>query len=351
MEQVPAVPNPEQQPTTERPKGNPVVALMVIVMVLLLGAVGFLGYQNYLLQQKINKMVQPTSTPSATPDPTADWKTYTNNALGVSLKSPFGEPLETINSFQDYKNGAMTLTGKFIFDVSNLKVCEGSAPYQTMCIVPGKNWSQSKDVESIVLATKEAVSFFVSEPTANLVIHVIQIQQPKIELALAVDGVGQEEKFDLILSTFKFTEITNQSCPTGFTKFDDNFFSFCQPSDMTYSKRAHGTTEDPNKSAETVTFENATEKIVISTSFTGGWGGGYCLTENRTIGQETSTILIWDKEGNTKTCSSNLIDLVAVVGSANRGGNLAIAIDYQQKGTQFLDRSKFNEVIDSFEPK
>ncbi len=362
VEQVPAVPSPQQQPITEKPKSNRVVGFMVVVVVLLAGAAGFLGYQNYLLQQKINKMVQPTPTPTATPDPTANWKTYTsqdygfelrypgdweakqatdgagkpigqfswsaprpsekveaytlmlsvlntnettvdafvqsylaagnpgkieyksksditvggvtgfklegvfafdksqdqiyllhnskiyefilpvkadnpnianalennpiayqilstfkftdqtteswktytNSVLGVSLKTPFKEPVESINSFQDYKNGAVTLTGKFIFDINSLKVCEGAGPYPNACIIPGRNWFQSKDIEPVILATKEAVSFFVSEPT--VVMHVIQFQQPKVEFAMAVDGMGQEDIFNQILSTFKFTD-------------------------------------------------------------------------------------------------------------------------------------------------
>lgn len=87
MEQTPAVPNLEQQPSIEKPKGNRVVALMVIIVVLLLGAVGILGYQNLQLQKQLISL-QPTPSPSATSDPTADWKTYTSQDYGFELRYP-----------------------------------------------------------------------------------------------------------------------------------------------------------------------------------------------------------------------------------------------------------------------
>ena len=80
-----------QTPTTNPikpvvPKPNFFIPVLSIVIFLLLVSTGFLGYQNYLLQQKINKMVQPT--PTATADPTADWKTYTTVDKSVSFKYP-----------------------------------------------------------------------------------------------------------------------------------------------------------------------------------------------------------------------------------------------------------------------
>ena len=69
---------------------------------------------------------------------------------------------------------------------------------------PAGDQGQSKDIETMTLDGIAAVSFFVSEPTSNGVFHVVQTQNPKIEVAMAVDGMGQGEKFTHVLTTFKF---------------------------------------------------------------------------------------------------------------------------------------------------
>jgi hypothetical protein len=88
---------PSIQPITQipatpvNPKSNVVSVYVVIILLLSLGAVGFLMYQNWQLKQQISQ-VQPTLTPLITPttppDPTADWKTYTNTVANFSLRYP-----------------------------------------------------------------------------------------------------------------------------------------------------------------------------------------------------------------------------------------------------------------------
>lgn len=55
-----------------------------------------------------------------------------------------------------------------------------------------------------------AVSFFLVIPNkdgGSDVLHVVQtIAEPSVEIALSIAGMGGEETFQKILSTFKFTE-------------------------------------------------------------------------------------------------------------------------------------------------
>lgn len=70
-----------------------VVILPILIIVLLLGLVGYLVFQNSQLRKEQPSLNQPTATPtsnlpSPTSSPTDNWKTYTNTAYGYSIKFP-----------------------------------------------------------------------------------------------------------------------------------------------------------------------------------------------------------------------------------------------------------------------
>jgi hypothetical protein len=81
-------PPPELVKMDKKPMPKmPMVGLLVILLVLALGAVGFLVYQNMQLSKKVAEMqavaplasIVPTSSPVA--DETANWKIYQNHNL------------------------------------------------------------------------------------------------------------------------------------------------------------------------------------------------------------------------------------------------------------------------------
>ncbi|MCX6792105.1 MAG: hypothetical protein NT149_03660 [Candidatus Gottesmanbacteria bacterium] len=78
-------------PAPVKPKSNLLPVLIVILLLLSLGAAGFLVYQNRQLKQQISH-VQPTPTPLITPiitpDPTANWKTYVDKMNRFSFQYP-----------------------------------------------------------------------------------------------------------------------------------------------------------------------------------------------------------------------------------------------------------------------
>lgn len=77
-------------PSPIKPK-NPFMGLVIIILLLSFAAAGFFAYKNWQLKQQISQ-VKPTPTPiitpSATPDPMANWKTFTNSTWGYSFKYP-----------------------------------------------------------------------------------------------------------------------------------------------------------------------------------------------------------------------------------------------------------------------
>lgn len=93
----PQVAPPEQLPQSPQvtPKKSSVLPIIISVIILILiGAVGYLGFQVY----QLNKIVVIDNTPVPTPDlssetsakddHTADWKTFTNEEIGISFKYP-----------------------------------------------------------------------------------------------------------------------------------------------------------------------------------------------------------------------------------------------------------------------
>jgi hypothetical protein len=86
-----AVPTATSLPAQNNSK---VMLVLVTIIIFLLSATGFLYYQNQKLKITVSNPQQgqitltPTLLPSTIPDPTANWKTYTNTKYGYSFKYP-----------------------------------------------------------------------------------------------------------------------------------------------------------------------------------------------------------------------------------------------------------------------
>ena len=142
----------------------------------------------------------------------------------------------------------------------------------------------------------------------------------------------------------------NTNCLEGYITYSNEFFRLCQPNGMTYQENFY--TTPVNETAVVVKFENTREIIQVTTSFQGGWGGGTCDRESFVIDGNKTTVLVWDDNGG-ETCTSNIVNLVAVVGEwgENENKQLPVAIDYQRKGEDFLSRKVFDDVLNSFKLK
>lgn len=186
----------------------PIIILTLIVLIA--GGAYYFGTLKNKNTSTTVTSVQPSSSPIINPsaDPTTNWKTYTNRTLGITLKYPnFYIP---IGIYTPLKSGEpiFIVTGLLNFDSNKIALCKTYT--ENLCLIPGKNWFQEKDIQPTTLADKKAISFFVSTKNANsgsAVIHVIQTtEKPLVELALTVDGQGGEETFQQITSTFQFTK-------------------------------------------------------------------------------------------------------------------------------------------------
>jgi hypothetical protein len=89
---IPSITPPQTEPipTVEvpKPKNNLLVILIVAIVSMAIGAVGFWAYERYLVKGPIAQNTLPSPTPMATADPTTNWKTYTNSKYNYSLKYP-----------------------------------------------------------------------------------------------------------------------------------------------------------------------------------------------------------------------------------------------------------------------
>lgn len=78
------------------PRINWAWSLLFLILGILIGAFGFWGYQNYLVK-KAPVSIESSLTPTPTVDLTADWKTYTDDVLGIIYKLPSNFALSNEN--------------------------------------------------------------------------------------------------------------------------------------------------------------------------------------------------------------------------------------------------------------
>ncbi len=83
-----------------KPKPSFAVPLLSILTLVLVASTGFLAYQNMQLQKQVAALTT-TVIPSAVSDPTANWKTYTNNKIQLSFKYPNDKNLQIFSSPQN----------------------------------------------------------------------------------------------------------------------------------------------------------------------------------------------------------------------------------------------------------
>lgn len=98
-------------------KPNTLLKLGVgVVLILLISITAYLGYQNWQLRQQIssdNFMPTPALSSTSAPDPTANWKTYTNPEFGFEVRYPIDWTFtsEGPNSAMDLVKAGKTISG------------------------------------------------------------------------------------------------------------------------------------------------------------------------------------------------------------------------------------------------
>jgi len=102
-----SVPQPVPEPS--KPKVNKKLVMAIAAVLLLLTAGSIAAYFLVFKNQTAQPSPIPTPEATATPDPTANWETYTNEKYGFSLKYPTGW------TFAERKDANNNSTGAFLF--------------------------------------------------------------------------------------------------------------------------------------------------------------------------------------------------------------------------------------------
>jgi len=215
---------------------------IIILILIALAVVGYFGYKNYW--PKIQTIVVPSPTPLATPDVTANWKTYTGSFAKNQYSFKYPENLNTLVtengliSFFDNQtylsscekifkgqqerslqndpcamalfNISLTIYSKQEFDKSgiNIKSGTGSSPLdpKTYTDTQGRAWQTD-------MVLGESFNFIgIAETNGN--IYIVGIQSGFGKNWEVNGGQDFRNLANQILSTFKFTESTISASPT-----------------------------------------------------------------------------------------------------------------------------------------
>jgi len=184
---------------------------ITFVILSLLGAGAYAGIW-YWQDQQVAQEVVPTFTPrpSTTPDPTADWKTYTNTQYGFEFKYP-----SDWNSWLDSNNVA---------SIVNLQQKDDDMGSAVISVSATKQLSQTtKPLDSTMVLNKTSdVTYngirwsltFTSdkrEPTLRFISATAYHNGYLYNIVSRNYPDTTEKLFDQILSTFKFTDIADTS--------------------------------------------------------------------------------------------------------------------------------------------
>jgi len=342
---------------------TPIIILLVLLIVALVGIAYFAGTKG-IFTNRTPLVLYSSPPPSPSPDLTVGWTDYLRYADFYTFKYPsnFGE--------QGVVGGPISGSPKFIRTFSDPStIREGTdAPFDGFSLYSVasigdlsfqdyikrekdsfKNNPRGEPVggvaeKTITVDGQVVISLAVEE---NITLFYVPIPNSKSLIVFSRINTNTSfiDVFNQILSTFKFSKIKQTGCTFGFAQYTNENLSICYPADMAVANEYHPYVNDPNVKASTTTLSNSNEKFVVNTSFVGGWGGG-AITEQTTVSGYPTTILVF------KDQSGNIINLVAVVGDRNFSTKFPIAIDYQQKSqSYFLDRGKFNIVINSLNLK
>lgn len=223
-----SVPENLVTPPNSSKKVSPLVIGMGLLLTILLLIVGLLAYQNSKLQGEMDslrtanaeteskKMEPAEPTPTETPDPTADWETYTGNGITFKYPPEWNASDYEITTTYDLEGivRLQPLTPDVdIFAYMDLSIWENPnnlslKEYDEQIIQsefsPNRlNQPDAKEVKLDVFTAYKTEDFN-CEPH-NCDMYVIPLEGQILEIHSYTDYVT-DKVFDQILSTFEFTE-------------------------------------------------------------------------------------------------------------------------------------------------
>jgi hypothetical protein len=233
---------PQSPQPMPKPKDNHWISIlaMAIFVVLSLGVVAFLYYQNQALKSMLASLQTPvpvaSPTPTATADPTVGWKTYTNPKNTYTFEYPSGLSADTQAAGTGFESIRYTfigptqaasgktqteLTDGYSFTVVNLGKASNASTAENIAqqqLASSKESCPAIATFGQVMPTKidnlPAYGYVVVDCITDLESYFVLFNNSTYEITQQhVGNAEYKNTLDQILSTFKFIEATPSVSP------------------------------------------------------------------------------------------------------------------------------------------
>jgi hypothetical protein len=297
--QLPPIATPQVQPPVITPPTTPqthrqLISMLVGISAFALGAAGFFGYKYVQLNKQIVKVV-PSPTSSAEPvkssekaDPTADWKTYTDQKNSISFKyPPKWTPSSDVGLFNDDAK-------KWILDIESNRTSLSTLEWANKkCGSDIKGKLCSID-SSEIIPDAYVVNYYGSQYTS---IDTITKQADTIfEINVSARNPNQPTDdiiptYNQIISSLKFTSPSvdsNHTTNRGVYNNGSLGISFAYPAQCSIL----------NENSEKVTFGCDAHGLTKVPTFT--------ISDKRIV--DLKTLVVCNQENMTKKCKKDVYD-------------------------------------------
>lgn len=192
----------------------PIIPVLLAILVILLGLSGYLYYQNIQLKSMLASYQAPvvSPTPSATADPTANWKTYTNNLYTFQIKYPQKFNLTEDKTKEDFYDKLASLVYQdaniSIRAIHDIDIYKNSKPQDVATREVIDSGLKYNIINTTISGYPAAITVLETIPKIRTT---ATIANPNKNIFIEISSDVDTTTFNQILSTFKFTEAVSTS--------------------------------------------------------------------------------------------------------------------------------------------
>jgi hypothetical protein len=285
----------EQTPIPPHQKSpKKLITLIIIILLLGLSSGGAFAYLKYFSKTPATpsetfSTPTPSTEPTATPDPTADWQTYSSQEMGISFKYPKYLHPETEYLDLNYRRISLVSEPNKPVD-QDTSICQ-TYPKGYFSI---SFFTKTNDYNTLKIFSERGQKN-VEPKSINGINGYIRTDSPIVTIEDEDEYISffscDVKEFDQILSTFEFIDQTNVDTSEWKT-YTNQFigYSLKHPSNWLASQ----TNEETPFKASDLTISNNNYSISIK-STTAGYGGVICVfndsSQTRVAGPSQDTLL------------------------------------------------------------